>query len=83
MATKEENMLKFIIVEKNFKGHFYLYSKIDLICYQDVDGLYQFQMWTQFLKAFHRWTGPPNGKEIAVILLSCKSRLTLRAFLHM
>lgn len=64
MATKDKNRLKFIIVEKNFKGRFYLYMKIDLICYQDVNGLYQFQMWTQFLKAFYR-TGPLNGKEIA------------------
>lgn len=39
MASKEENMLMLIGVEENFKGHFYFYTKIDLICYQDLDQL--------------------------------------------
>lgn len=40
MANKEENMLKFVTVEENFKECFYLYTKIYLICYQDLGGLF-------------------------------------------
>lgn len=39
LASKEENMLMLIRVEENFKGSFYFYTKIDLICYQDLDQL--------------------------------------------
>lgn len=39
LAIKEVNMLILIRVEENFKGSLFFYSKIDLICYQDLGEL--------------------------------------------
>lgn len=39
LAIKEVNMLMLIRVEENFKGSLFFYSKIDLICYQDLGEL--------------------------------------------
>ena len=39
LAIKEVNMLMLIRVEENFKGSLFFYTKIDLICYQDLGEL--------------------------------------------
>lgn len=75
-------MLKSIIVEENFKGCFYCYTVIDLICYQDLDDLLSVLNVDTVFKSISQVAGTPNDKEMVTILLSCKSLLTLRAVLH-